>query len=80
MTAIYKEDNNLNYQEIKCVNVIQIISVTNCQTLKFGCLHFTKSDFMTAWFWTDEMEVMSFYLFLTDGSFTKIPERPRCDT
>ena len=35
MTATCKEDNNLIYQEIKCLNISQIISVTNCQTLTF---------------------------------------------
>ena len=48
MTAAYKEDNNLNQQEIKRVNISQIISVTNYQTLKFDNLRFTKSDFTRA--------------------------------
>ena len=52
MKAACKEDNNLNYQEIKCVNVSQIITVTNYQTLQFDYLRFTKCDFTTVWFWT----------------------------
>ena len=48
MTASCKEDNILNYQEIKCANISQISSVTNCQTLKFDDLRFTKSYFMAA--------------------------------
>ena len=35
MTTTCKEDNNLNYQEIKYVNISQMISANNCQTLKF---------------------------------------------
>ena len=45
MTGTCKEDNSLNYQEIKCVNIEQIITATNCQTLKFDYLYFIKSDF-----------------------------------
>ena len=51
MTAIGKVDNNINYQELKCVNVSQIIYVTNCKTLKFDYLRFTRNDFTTVWFW-----------------------------
>ena len=40
MTATRKEENNLNYQEIKCV--IVSLSVTNSQTLKFDYLRLTK--------------------------------------
>ena len=47
MTAICKEDNKINYKEIKCVDISQIISVTNCQTLKFDYFQFTKSYFIT---------------------------------
>ena len=54
MTATCKEGNNLNHEEIKCVNISKIISVTNCQTLKFDYPRFTKSDFTTEWFGTRE--------------------------
>ena len=47
MTAACKEYNNVNYQEIKCVNIIQVITVTNCQTLTFDYLRFTKGGFTT---------------------------------
>ena len=52
MTATCKEDDNLNYHEIKCVNISQITTVTNCQTLKLDYLRFTKSDFTTVRFST----------------------------
>ena len=44
MTETCKEDNNLNFQEMKCVAISQIIYVTNCKNLKFDYLHFTTSD------------------------------------
>ena len=40
MTATCKEDNS-----VKSVNISQIIYATNCQTLKFDYLRFTKSAF-----------------------------------
>ena len=43
MTVTCKEDNNLNYQEIKCVNISQIKTVTNYETLNFDYLRFMKS-------------------------------------
>ena len=55
MTATWKEDNNLNYDEIKCVNISQIISVINCQTLKFDHLRLVKSDFTTVLFQTRDL-------------------------
>ena len=34
MTAACKEDNNLNYQEVNCVNISQIISLIDCISRK----------------------------------------------
>ena len=40
--ATFEEENNLNNQEIKCFNISQIISITNCQTFNFDYVHFTQ--------------------------------------
>ena len=47
-----KEENKLNYQQIKCANINQIIlSVSDYQTLKYDYLRFSESDFTTVRFW-----------------------------
>ena len=54
MKAACYEDDDLNYQELKCVNNSQIIYLINYQTLKFYYLRFTKNDFTTVRSWTRE--------------------------
>ena len=77
MTATCKEDNDLNYQEIKCVNISEIITVTKyCQTIISDYLRFTKKDVTTVQFWTrDSLRInaddyyslgpLSCYLFIS---------------